>query len=120
MWMKPISTLLVLTLAGAGVACSDPASGASKEAAPAAVETAQVEGTFNLNIGRTTEESGGLMIDAGSADGSDGLMVGPDSTGGNFATVEGLDVDLGDAAGTVLEEGAANSEDDIVRLPPSK
>ncbi len=121
--MKPITALLLLSLAGAGAACSDTVTKADPAAAETPVETAEVQGTLNLNIGRTNDSPGGLNISAGSGASAGGLIVGPGATGGNFEDVDDLGIDLQDTPDTILEPKAPEAksdEDEIVRLPPTK
>lgn len=120
--MKPITALFLFTLTTFGSACS--ASTPPQTAEAETVETAdaggEVQGTLNLNIGRTQETSGGLIVGSNAGAGSDGLIVAPESTGGNFEDVPSLDIELDVPAGTLLEtpEAAPSDEDAIVRLPP--
>lgn len=119
--MKPITALLFLSMAAAGTACSDAgtakATGTEPVADTASTET-EVKGKLNLNIGRTTEDRGGLIV-SGNAGNSDGLLISPSSSGGNFQDVEGLDVQIVDSADDLLDAPAksADDEDDIIRLP---
>ena len=77
--MKPVTAILFLSLAAAGTACSD-AGTAKAAASEAPVETAsaesEVKGKLNLNIGRTTEDRGGLIV-SGNAGNSNGLLISP-------------------------------------------
>jgi hypothetical protein len=125
MWMKPITALLLLSLAGVGAGCSLTTPAATAEAAPAeaspaaeVTQTAEVQGTLNLNIGRTNDAPGGLKIGAGPSSSSGGLIVGPGGAGGDFEDVEGLGIDLEDAPEALLQPEPASDEDEIVRLPP--
>jgi hypothetical protein len=123
MWMKPITALLLLSLSGAGCSLTTPAAtaeAAPAETAPAAevTQTAEVQGTLNLNIGRTNEAAGGLRIGAGQTSSPGGLIVGPGGAGGDFEDVEGLGIDLEDAPEALLQPEPASDEDEIVRLPP--
>ncbi len=118
--MKPITALLLLSLAGAGAACSDTVA-ASAEASAPPVETAEVQGTLNLNIGRANDAPGGLNLNAGSSGNTGGLIVGPRATGGNFEDVGDLGIDLEDSPDTLLAPkapAATSDEDEIVRLKP--
>lgn len=122
--MKPVTTLLLVSLAALGAACSATVSGASAEAAPAeeVIETAEagsgVQGTLNLNIGRTGEEPARPIVGVEAATGSgSGLIVAPGSTGGNFEGVEDLGIDIETAPESVLEPANPSDEDEIVRLP---
>jgi hypothetical protein len=122
MLMKPITAVFLFAMTTFGAACS--ASTPSQPVEAEAVQTAdaggEVQGTLNLNIGRTQETSGGLIVGSGSGAGSDGLLVAPQSTGGNFEDVPALDIQLDAPAGTLLEtpEEAPSDEDEIVRLKP--
>ena len=122
--MKPIAALLVLSLASVGAACSATASGTADEAASSetVIETADagegVQGTLNLNVGRTTDEPGRQIVGSGASTGAGGLIVAPGATGGNFQDVPDLGIDLQEAPGAMLEPEAPSDEDDIVRLPP--
>ena len=123
--MKPITALLLLSLAGVGSGCSLTTQAAAAEAAPAetapaaeVTPTAEVQGTLNLNIGRTNEAAGGLRIGAGQTSSPGGLIVGPGGAGGDFEDVEGLGIDLEDAPEALLQPEQASDEDEIVRLPP--
>lgn len=128
MYMKPITAILFLSLAAVGSACSDSVSGKGSEAdAAAPAETAsaesEVQGTLNLNIGRAPEGRGGLNVSSGSIDNSGGLIVGPSSTGGNIADVEGLGVEIQDAPESVLDAPPPkdeNAEDELIRIPERK
>jgi hypothetical protein len=122
--MKPITALLLLSLAGVGAGCSLTAPSATAEAAPVeaapaaeVTQTADVQGTLNLNIGRTNDGPGGLKIGAGPANSPSGLIVGPGGAGGDFEDVQGLGIDLDDAPQAMLEPEKASDEDEIVRLP---
>lgn len=118
--MKPITAVFLFAMTTVGAACS--ASTPSQPVEAEAVQTAdaggEVQGTLNLNIGRTQETSGGLIV--GSGAGSDGLLVAPQSTGGNFEDVPALDIQLDAPTGNLLEtpEKAPSDEDEIVRLKP--
>jgi hypothetical protein len=118
MWMKPIAALLLLSLAGAGTACSDTAAKTTPEAT---IETAdagaEVQGTLNLNIGKTEGTAGRQIIGSSSGASSGGLIVAPGATGGNFEDVQGLDIVIEDEPGSLLETAPASDEDEIVRLP---
>lgn len=118
--MKLISAVFLLILTtGAGVcSASTPSEPVETEKAELADAGAKVQGTLNLNIGRTQKASGGPIVNSGA--GSDGLIVAPQSTGGNFEDVPGLDIQLSMPADALLEarEEAPSSEDEIVRLPP--
>lgn len=121
--MKPITALLLLSLASVGAACSDTvaASAADTAAAEALVETAEVQGTLNLNIGRANDAPSGLNLNAGASSNAGGLIVGPGASGGNFEDVGGLDIDLQDSPDTLLDPkapAAKSDEDEIVRLKP--
>lgn len=119
--MKPITALLLLSLAGVGAACSDTVTKTDPAAAETPVETAEVQGTLNLNIGRTNDAPGGLNLNAGSSGNTGGLIVGPGATGGNFEDVGDLGIDLEDTPDTLLEPKAPQAktdEDEIVRLKP--
>ena len=123
MWMKPITALLLMSHSGAGCSLTTPAAtaeAAPAETAPAAevAQTAEVQGTLNLNIGRTNGAAGGLRIGAGQTSSPGGLIVGPGGTGGDFEGVEGLGIELGDAPEALLQPEQASDEDEIVRLPP--
>lgn len=119
--MKPITALLFLSMAAAGTACSDAgtakAAGTEPVADTASAET-EVKGKLNLNIGRATEDRGGLIV-SGNTGNSDGLLISPNSGGGNFQDVEGLDVQIVDSADDLLDVPAKSEddEDDIIRLP---
>ncbi|MGA1341982.1 MAG: hypothetical protein ACO33A_02885 [Hyphomonas sp.] len=120
--MKLISAVFLLILTtGAGVcSASTPGEPVETEKAELADAGAKVQGTLNLNIGRTQKASGGPIVNSGAGAGSDGLIVAPQSTGGNFEDVPGLDIQLSMPADALLEarEEAPSSEDEIVRLPP--
>jgi hypothetical protein len=123
--MKPITALLLLSLYGVGAGCSLTTLAATAEAAPAetapaaeVTQTAEVQGTLNLNIGRTNDAAGGLRIGAGQTRSPGGLIVGPGGAGGNFEDVEGLGIDLEAAPEALLQPEQASGEDEIVRLPP--
>lgn len=123
--MKPITALLLLSLYGVGAGCSLTRLAATAEAAPAetapaaeVTQTAEVQGTLNLNIGRTNDAAGGLRIGAGQTRSPGGLIVGPGGAGGDFEDVEGLGIDLEDAPEVLLQPEQASGEDEIVRLPP--
>lgn len=117
--MKPITAILFLSLAAVGTACSD-AGTAKAAASEAPVETAsaetEVKGKLNLNIGRTTEDRGGLIV-SGNTGNSDGLLISPSSSGGNFKDVEALDIQIGNSADDILDAPVKSEEDDIIRLP---
>ena len=124
--MKPITALLLLSLYGVGAGCSLTTLAATAEAAPAetapaaeVTQTAEVQGTLNLNIGRTNDAAGGLRIGAGQTRSPGGLIVGPGGAGGDFENIEGLGIDLEDAPDALLQPEPASDEDDIVRLPPA-
>lgn len=118
--MKPVTAILFLSLAAAGTACSDAGTAKAAASADAPVETAsaetEVKGKLNLNIGRATEDRGGLIV-SGNTGNSNGLLISPSSSGGNFKDVEGLDVQLGDTADDLLDTPAKSDEDEIIRLP---
>lgn len=123
--MKPITALLLLSLYGVGAGCSLTTLAATAEAAPAetapaaeVTQTAEVQGTLNLNIGRTNDAAGGLRIGAGQTRSPGGLIVGPGGAGGDFEDVEGLGIDLEAAPEALLQPEQASGEDEIVRLPP--
>lgn len=122
--MKSISFLLLAALAGLGSACSATVSSAEAEAAPAEeiIQTAEagseVEGTFNLNIGRGGSEPARPIISSESVGATGGLIVAPGGTGGNFEGVADLGVDIETAPESVLETPAPKSdEDEVIRLP---
>ncbi len=121
--MKPITAVLLFSLASLGASCSATASSEAAEApaTEAVVETAEVQGTLNLNIGRTSEQPGRMIVGSGAGSGSGGLIVAPGSTGASFDDVEGLGIQLEDAPETSDEllapKAAPSDEDDIVRLP---
>jgi hypothetical protein len=54
---------------------------------------------------------------SGNTGNSNGLLISPSSSGGNFKDVEGLDVQLGDSADALLDTPAKSDEDEIIRLP---
>lgn len=117
--MKPVTAILFLSLAAAGTACSD--AGTAKVAAgEAPVETAsaetEVKGKLNLNIGRTTEDRGGLIV-SGNTGNSNGLLISPSSSGGNFKDVEGLDIQIVESPDDLLKAPEKSDEDEIIRLP---
>lgn len=116
--MKPITALLLISMAAVGTACSDPVAGAPEAAA---VETAsaepEVQGTLNLNIGQAPAARGGLNLGTSSASNSGGLIVAPGATGATFEDVEDLGIDIEVTPDTVLDEKPPSEEDDIVRLP---
>jgi len=119
--MKPVTALLLLSLAGAGCSLTAPAAAAETapaQTAPAAVvKPAEVKGTLNLNIGRTNDAPGGLNIGANTSSRQSGLIVGPGGAGGNFEDVAGLGIDLEGVPEILPGPEAASDEDEIVRLP---
>lgn len=121
--MKPITAVLLFSLASFGASCSATASGETGEApaTQAVVETAEVQGTLNLNIGRASEQPGRMIIGSGTSSSSGGLIVAPGSTGASFDDVEDLGIQLEDMPETSDEllapKAAPSDEDDIVRLP---
>ena len=122
--MKPITALLLLSLAGVGAACSDTVSGSSAEVAPAEVSAeatpaSEVQGTLNLNIGRTAETPGRPIVGTDTGSGNGGLIVAP-SSGGNFEDVEDLGIQIEDAPSEMLEPGAKSDEDELIRIPEKK
>lgn len=120
--MKPIRAVFLLLLTtGAGVCfASTPREPAETETAESADAGGDVQGTLNLNIGRTPKASGGPLFSTGAGTGSNGLIVTPQPTGGNFEDAPGLDIQLSIPADAMLDtrEEPASSEDEIVRLPP--
>jgi hypothetical protein len=122
MSMKPMSAVLLLILStGAGIcSASTPSGPVETETAELADAEGEVQGTLNLNIGRTQKGPGGPIVSSGAATGSGGLIVAPQSTGGNFEDVPGLDILLSIPSDALLEarKETASSEDEIVRLPP--
>jgi hypothetical protein len=121
MLMKPITALLLFTLAGVGTACSDTV-GAADEAAPAEVASApaaEVQGTLNLNLGRSGESQARPIIGS-SANTGTGLIVGPSQTGGNFEGVQDLGIDIEDAPHDPLATPEESDEDDLIRIPEKK
>ena len=117
--MKPITAFLLLSLAGVGTACSDTGAKAAPEPT---LETAdagsEVQGTLNLNIGKTPEGPGRPIIGSGPASSNGGLIVAPGAPGGNFEDVAGLDLLIEDEPDLLLDPPPAPAtEDDIVRLP---
>ncbi len=118
--MKPVTAILFLSLTAAGTACSD--AGTAKAASgEAPVETAsaetEVKGKLNLNIGRASEDRGGLIV-SGNTGPSNGLLISPSSGGGNFKDVESLDVQITEPAEDLLTAPAKKAdEDEIIRLP---
>jgi hypothetical protein len=119
MLMKPVTAILFLSLAAAGTACSD--AGTTKaSASEATVESAsaetEVKGKLNLNIGRATEDRGGLIV-SGNTGNSNGLLISPSSSGGNIKDVEGLDVQIVDTPDDLLNAPEKSDEDEIIRLP---
>jgi len=117
--MKPITALLLFSLAGVGTACSDTVETAAADE-PATVETAgtdsEVQGSLNLNIGRTAEPQGGLIVGS-NAGSSGGLIVGSAGTGAQIDDVEGLGFEIVDDPEAILDAPPESPEDDIVRLP---
>lgn len=132
--MKPLTASLMLSLAVAGTACSDPVSGPSKETrddtqAVLTVDTetvtseTEIGGTLNLNLGGA-RDSGNRLIGSGglSSGGNSGALIGSGGLGGgNFGSDPdlGINLDLGNGAITPLDQPAATGalEEDIVRLP---
>lgn len=118
--MKPITALLFLSMAAVGTACSDAGTAKAVAAEPVA-ETAsaetEVKGKLNLNIGRATDDRGGMIVGSGSTGSSGGLIIAPSSSGGNFQDVEGLGVEIVDSSDDLLDAPAKSEEDDIIRLP---
>lgn len=117
--MKPITALLLFSLTAVGTACSDTVETASAEE-PTTVETAgtdsEVKGSLNLNIGRTAEPQGGLIVGS-NAGNSSGLIVGSAGTGGNIDDVEGLGIEIVGDPDSLLDNQPKSDEDEIVRLP---
>lgn len=117
--MKPITALFLFAMTTVGAACS-----ASTPSQPVEAETAdassEVQGTLNLNIGLEPESSGSLIVDTNASGGSEGLIVGPGSTGGNFEEVPELDINLSPSSEALLDTDvtATSEEDEIVRLKP--
>ncbi len=116
--MKPIAAFLLLSLAGAGTACSDTA---DKTAPDATIETVaaepEVQGTLNLNIGKAPESPGRQIIGANTGASTGGLIVAPGATGGNFEDVEGLGIEIEDGEDPLSPPPKTSDEDEIVRLP---
>jgi hypothetical protein len=121
MLMKPITALLLISMAAVGTACSDPVAKAS-DTVP--VETAsaepEIQGTLNLNIGQAPASGGGLNLGPTSTSNSGGLIVAPGSTGASFEDVGDLGIDIEVTPDSVLDQKPASDEDDIVRLPEKK
>lgn len=113
--MKPVAALLVFSLASLGAAFT--------AAAEPAAEASEVSGTLNLNIGRSNDQAGRLIVGSGASAGGGGLIVAPGSTGGSFEDVPDLGIQLQDepeTADSLLEvkpAPAPSDEDAIVRLP---
>lgn len=118
--MKPITALLLFSLAGVGAACSDTVSGASEPAAEASTQSAEVQGTLNLNIGRTNDSGARPIVGSGGGAANGGLIVGPSSTGGNFADVEELGVEIQESPEALLEPTAPSDEDELIRIPEKR
>jgi hypothetical protein len=115
MSMKPVSALLVFSLASLGAAFT-----ASAE--PAA-EATEVRGTLNLNVGRSNDQAGRLIVGSGASAGGGGLIIAPGSMGASFEDVPDLGIQLQDAPETTESlldtkpAPAPSDEDAIVRLP---
>lgn len=117
--MKPVTALLLLSLAATGAACSDTVTAAPAEAevTPAAAG-GEVQGTLNLNIGRAGDGAGRQIVGSGAGAASGGLIVGPDSTGGNFEGVQDLGIEIEEAPVDPLAQPAPKSdEDELIRIP---
>lgn len=117
--MKPITALLLLSLAGTGAACSDTVAAEPAEAEVVTVAAGgEVQGTLNLNIGRAGDGAGRQIVGSGTDASSGGLIVGPASTGGNFEGVQDLGIEIDEAPVDVLAPPAPKSdEDELVRIP---
>jgi len=120
--MKPITALLLLSLAGAGAACSDTVSGAAET--EAATETAgagsEVQGTLNLNIGRAPDQPGRPIVGANTGSANGGLIVAPGTAGGNFEGVEELGIEIEESPEAILEPEETSGEDELVRIPEKR
>ncbi len=116
--MKPITALLLFSLAAVGTACSDTVEASAEE--PAITETAEagseVQGSLNLNIGRTGEAQSGMIVGSNTGS-SSGLIVGSAGTGPQFEDVEGLGIEIQEETQILLDPPAESAEDEIVRLP---
>ncbi|MEQ9505228.1 MAG: hypothetical protein RLO80_03080 [Hyphomonas sp.] len=116
--MKPITAFLLLSLAGAGTACSDTGTKATPEPA---IETAdagsEVQGTLNLNIGKAPEGPGRQIIGSNTGSTTGGLIVAPGATGGNFEDVPDLGIVIEDIEDPLAAPAPKSDEDEIVRLP---
>lgn len=112
--MKPVAALLVFSLASLGAPVV-----AAAEPAP---DAAEVRGTLNLNVGRSNDQPGRMIVGAGTSGGG-GLIIAPGSTGGNFADVPELGVQIVEVPETpetllaAKPAPAPSDEDVIVRLP---
>ena len=113
--MKPVAALLVFSLASLGAAFT--------AAAEPSAETSAVSGTLNLNIGRSNDQAGRLIVGSGASAGGGGLIIAPGSSGASFEDVPDLGIQLEDEPETtdalldVRPAPAPSAEDDIVRLP---
>ena len=113
--MKPVAALLAFSLASLGAAFS--------AAAEPATDAAEVRGTLNLNVGRSNDQAGRLIVGSGASAGGGGLIIAPGSSGASFEDVPDLGIQLEDeptTPDTLLTETpvpAPSDEDAIVRLP---
>lgn len=113
--MKPVAALLAFSLASLGAAFS--------AAAEPATDAGEVRGTLNLNVGRSNDQAGRLIVGSGASAGGGGLIIAPGSSGASFEDVPDLGIQLEDEPATpetLLSEKPApapSDEDVIVRLP---
>jgi len=113
--MKPVAALFVFSLASLGAA--------STAVAEPAAEATEVRGTLNLNVGRSNDQAGRLIIGSAPSAGGGGLIIAPGSSGASFEDVPDLGIQLENEPETtealleVQPAPAPSDEDDIVRLP---
>lgn len=120
--MKLFTGLTLGSVLIAGSACSEPASPNAAQSAETTSETtqsvqlAEPEGTFNLSLPGSLDESapsGGLNLSFGEPSNNNNLLTGQEGFGeADFGTLPEIDIDVD------VEPTPAN-EDDLIRLPSS-
>lgn len=116
--MKLMTVLAVASLAIAGVACSESKSKTDTEVADTVAVEAAPAGTLNLSlpssISSADSSSGTLNLNIGGGSDEPRLIGADQFKGVDFGDVPEPSVsdDLGD-------DGAADGDDDLIRLPPT-